>query len=333
MHKKRVGLDSVQTINIPPSNLYHEYRSSNNNIQKAVEAGKEAYERSVKTFCEDFNREKFDKYNGNDASLMLPIMHRDSQMKEVFNLLGLPPTHIDKLYLPWWNEEAGNHISTEITGDVVRVILGPRHSYQSQLMRQGIRIPGVASVTVAGFVESSDGKLIIGLRGGLNFPNTYYFCAGGLELTAELKENSTSIYDMFLTNELGPEYGLSKGDIVSAKLLNRAVCHGGDNDVSFVFLVKSNLGHKELLLKHEQNVHQDRKEHFRLVAIENSKEGIRDFVCKFYYGVVENRTDRKDNERLLLPQGAGPLLNHAGLWLGRMEMLSERQVSWKKWGN
>jgi len=256
------------------------------------------------------------------------IMRSDPQMKEVFNLLSLDYNDLGKIYLPWWNEEAGREIRTECAPGRARAILGSRHSYQTQLLRSGAPAPGIAGVSVAGIVMPSDGSIAIGLRSGLSYANTFHLCAGALKATAGLKDGAESVYDIFAGHELLPEFGISQSDVADASLLSKTVAYGGDRDTSFVFLVRLKLGAEETIARFSQNTHEAKGEHSTVVLVPGSASGIGGFVKSFYRGAAEDNPDRKFAERALLPQCAGPLVDYAGLPFRMLEKLVLKKNQW-----
>jgi hypothetical protein len=317
---QKVGLASNQRFAIPASKLKHTF-VKNEKISSAIPIADGIFQSSLEDF-EGKMGMKFDRYNARHAEIMKPIMWKNKRMPEVFDLLGLDYGNVEKLYLPWWNVEGGMEISCKETPGGVMVGLGSRHTYQTQLMRQGVDIPGMNAVSVAGIVHTSDNKLVVGLRGGLNFPNTYYFNAGALGMTDALKSGSDTIFSTYLRTELKEEYGMSDGG-KGAILLSRVQIHGTDRDISYVFVIKTPAKFREIMMIHQSNPSLDRHEHRLLTGIGDTEKAVLEFVNEFYSGVVDNDLNRKYRDRKLLPQGAAPLIDCVGGDISVLERLAQ----------
>ncbi len=239
------------------------------------------------------------------------VRHRywyDSRFKRALELLGFDDFFVPRILLPWWNEIAANEIAHKIEDSNPTVYISPRHSFETQLVRSGVEIP-ITSVSVGGIIETTDGLIVIGLRGGVAFPNTYHINAGALGITDGIKTGAESIYDFYRKKELLAEFGLSDDCIVSATVLSRIVDYSIENGTMYVFYIKTNLTFNELELRYRNNKDIDRGEHTRLVPIARVEEEIIRFIKEHYRGVVANREDRKDYERYLLHPGALALLS------------------------
>lgn len=318
------GIVSVHSVGIPAANLTHKF-TGNEKVPLAFGKAKEMSDACDIKFTEKTGH-KFNRYDPADTEIMKPMMLDDSRMAEVFNLLGLPLSEKEKIYLPWWNLEACKENGYSHLFNDVSVTLGSRHSYQTQFLRSGGNIPDMNSVSVAGLVHTSDNKLVLGLRGGLNLPNTYYFCAGALGLTEGLKAGTESIYEFFVNTELHREYGIGAKDLGDAEHLSRVQRYGTDRDISYVFLVKTPLSFEQVENAHRNNQHRDKDEHKALYGLEATKEAILSFVRQYYRGDAENLKDRPDSRIVLLPQGAAPLLVYARVDLRFMEKLASDRL-------
>jgi len=315
----KCGMRSLETFKLPADRLTHEYRSSPE-IEKAASLLRSLISDSVAWFRSS-QGEDFDRYDLSHGAVMKPRMWNDERMREALHMLGLPQDQVQKLYLPWWNEIAGSETGMRLEEGGVHAVLGARHTYQSQMMRQGLDIPGICSVSVAGFVHTSDDRLVIGLRGGANFPNTYYFSAGALAMAPLVQSGGMQIYRFFLNEELRKEYGMMREDVSKAELLCKVVLEGADRDTSYVFVTYTPLPLSQVLQRYASNNDPDKKEH-------NGLEGIRpdevtSFVREFYKGTAINDQKRTFEQRVLLPQGAGPLLLYSGADLSLMDELAK----------
>ena len=316
---EKVGLVSIERLGVSASGLRHTF-AKDDNIPRATRIVDEIFQNSIRKFT---GRKigAFDKFNPIHAEIMRPIMHEDSRMAEVFRILELEYTDVGKLYLPWWNVEGGREVSCSREGNDFIVALGSRHSYQTQLMRQGVDIQGMNAVSVASIVHTSDNNLVVGLRGGLNFQNTYYFSAGALNLTEQLKNGTATIYSTYLRTELRNEYGMDS-EMSHATLISRVECHGTDRDVSYVFAIKTRATFEEIRRIHEANPNQDKHEHRRLEAVNATLGAVMDFVGRYYRGAASNDNARNDRDIVLLPQGAAPLIEYVGGDVSIMERLA-----------
>ena len=302
----KAGLSSHQIVKIPASKLTHEYTSSPA-IEKAMPILRSMFEDNRSLFRNKYGAD-FDRYNLEHGKNMKPLMWADERMKEALTILNLPYSEVRKIYLPWWIESAGNDFGFEQNGERARLILGPRHSYETQMARQGLSLPHIQAVSVAGFPVTSDGQVVLALRGGANFPNTYYFVAGALGILPEVQSGQMSVFDFFVQEELNKEYGLLSTDVQEATLLCRTVCSGGDRDTSYVFVVKTGLSLSNVMERYSANKDEDQKEHSGLVGVPYDEIG--PFVRRFFRGAAKNDPARADANRVLLPQGAAPLVSY-----------------------
>ena len=236
--------------------------------------------------------------------------HNDPRLTGALWLLGQENDVIGKINLPWWNKVAASEIGHTLGDNGAIVAIAPRHSYETQLMRKGMKID-VKNVSVGSIVISNDGWIAIGLRGGVSYSNTYHINAGALGLSQGIMSGQETIYDYFLRNELGREFGIGKGDIALAEVGSRVVDSVTDKGTMYVFHVRTNLSFEEICARHENNKDPDKEEHTRLVRIEDNPEAVWDFVKENYRGSVGSRDGRRDSERFLLHPGALALAAYA----------------------
>ncbi len=262
----------------------------------------------VKKWYEKESGQTFNQYAlGGMLDLVRKKFWGDSRFLDAVTLLGLDTTNVSLAYIPWWNEIAAAELNHELRDNKAIVTLGPRHSIETQFMRNGIIIPGIANVSVGGIIQTSDGYFVIGLRGGTNYPNTYHVNAGALRLTDGLKAGSESIFDVYKRWELLAEIGLFE-EVLSAELLSRQVYPEADYDTMYAFLLKTRLTFEEVESRYCANNDEDKGEHTKLVAIKATPEEVMRFIRSHFRGRVANRIERKDDERYLLYQGAVALL-------------------------
>ncbi|MGV8085912.1 MAG: hypothetical protein ACP5N9_06710 [Candidatus Bilamarchaeum sp.] len=305
---ERTGIKSMHKLRMPADMLTCQFDSSDSIERANVLLGRMFLD--AKDWFRSTHNREFDRYSLTDGSLMKPRLYSDERMAQALGILGLPTVAVEKIYLPWWIATTVSEISFHVSEGHVHQILGSGHSYLTQAMNQGLDVRGLCSVTVAGFVHTSDDYLVIGLRGGANFPTTYYFSAGSLTTTAMSEAGGCSVYEYYAKGELRKEYGLDPADVSNAELLCRLEQSGGSKDVSYVFVVKTPLTLAEVLGRYSSNKDPDKKEHNHLFGIR--PEAVLDFVTTYYRGIAKNDPQRAYQDRVLLPQGAAPLLLYAG---------------------
>ncbi len=243
-----------------------------------------------------------------------PVRERfwdDARFAHAFSILELPYDKRQLATIPWWNEIAGGELGFEYDGTTALLSLGPRHSLETQLMRAGIPRP-VKNVSVGGIILSKpERQMILGLRGGGAYSNTYHINAGALMVTQDFKEGLTTIFDHFRDGELTPEFGIMPEQIVSVGLGSRIVDEGTDKGTMYTFHVYTNLTARQLMRQWETNLDADRGEHDSPLLLAESE--VARFIRANYRGIVANRQDRQDSERYLLHPGALALAAFAGM--------------------
>ena len=244
----------------------------------------------------------------------------DPRFIEAFTSMGLPERHIRKAFIPWWNEIAGTELHHTLTDDGALILLGPRHSLETQLVRAGVKLP-IRSVSVGGIIETSDGFIAIGLRGGASYSNTYHITAGALGMTSEIKSGESSVYGFFNRSELLPEFGISPDKISAATIHARIFDASIEHGPIYVFLIKVSLTFDEVNALYGRNKDQDKGEHTRLVAIQANADAVMEFIRQNYRGMVANKDGREDNERYLLHPGALALLSYTQYSISELEKL------------
>ncbi len=258
---------------------------------------------------------------------------RDERFREAFALLELDyDKDHTKATIPWWNEVAAGELDYREYPDIHRVglVFGPRHSLETQLMRQGVERP-VRNVSVGGIIitteaDSETGYAVIGLRGGAAYSNTYHINAGALMATPEFRMGLQTVYDIFRQKELLPEFGISDADVVSARLDSRIYDHVIDKGPMYVFVVKTQLTRKKLHEQWEANLNPDKAEHDEPIYITDTPSAVQGFIQENYRGIVANR-NRADHERFLLHPGALALAAYSGMPISQLRTLF-REGNW-----
>src|SRR3989344_1641254 len=247
----------------------------------------------------------------------------DSRFQQAFDLLELPSEKKESVPIPWWNEVAGGEV--EHDPDSIHVLLGPRHSYETQLIRSGHHLP-IKSVSVAGLIASNDGHLVIGLRGGKSYPNTYNINAGALRVTEGLRRGEESIYDVFKQLELAPEFGLRNEDVAGATIHSRIMDFAIDRGPMYNFLVQTRLSWFQLGQRWLENIEKDKAEHQEIYYIGANPQDINQFIRNTYIGICANRVNRKRHEIHLLHPGALALASYSGLPVSELRALYQEGV-------
>lgn len=307
---------------LKPSKLRHKYSELRKGRQIPFadatllleELKKDVEEKYRKIAGKEFNRYEL----GEHINIVRKMFWEDSRFLQVFEMLELNPAHAEKTSIPWWNEISASELNHSFDGNSVMVELGPRHSLETQLVRKGIELP-IKSISVGGLIETNDGFVVIGLRGGATYSNTYHINAGALRLTESLKSGDSSIYDFYKKGELEAEFGLSESGIKEVNLLSRIFDFAIDNGPMYVFIVKTELDFSQIEKLYEANIDIDKGEHTKLVSI--PCDSVMDFIKEHYRGLVENKDNRKDDERYLLHPGALALLSYTKYPLSELENL------------
>jgi len=313
-----------------PEQLRHIYNSSRNGRDgKPMPFAKvvvllDQVKQDVKDWYKRETGKDFDSYHLGD--MLVPVRQKfwtDPRFIEAFTSLGLDLRHIDKAFTPWWNELATTELDHQLTADGAIVTVGRLHSLETQLARSGLELP-IRSVSVAGIIETTDGFLAIGLRGGVSFPNTYHVTAGSLGLTPGIQDGTQSIYDFFKQKELLLEFGVPQENISSSRVISRVVNLHPEVCPMYVFLINVGMPFVQLQGLYERNKDEDKGEHTRLVAI--PKRDVMAFIEQHYRGVAANKYDRTDSERVLLHHGALALLSYTDYPISELQKLFREGV-------
>jgi hypothetical protein len=279
----------------------------------------------VNDWYQEETRQPMDTYKlGQMLDAVQQKFWSDERFKSALDLLGLPYEKRKDVKMPWWNEVAGGELEHRVDSDGIHVKLCPRHSYETQLIRSGHPI-SVKSVSVGGIIMSED-YIVIGLRGGKSFPNTYHINAGALRVTEGLKRNEETIHDIFKKVELEPEFGVQEKDISESTLISRVMDYSIEQGPMYVFLVKTNLSTDQLTERWKINQDEDKKEHIELRFVRASPDSVNLFIRKSYVGLCENSLSRASNERYLLHPGALGLASFSGMPVSELKNLYKEGV-------
>ena len=258
-------------------------------------------------FAQTYQR-PFDRYGASAQEIewVRQAFYDHPDFKKALDKLDIPQECADFIKIPWFNEIAGGEARYDGDGDSPRVVLCPRHSYETQLMRVGVYRP-VRNVSVMALMftkpdpETGIPSVVIGLRGGKSYYNTFHLPAGALELSEGLKAGSESIFDVFERTELYPETGITGAD-ASIKLWGRIDDRVLDQGPGYIFRVDTGLSSDEVLAKFVSNGHIDRGEHRSFTFIPCRTRDIQSFIRRYYKGAVVSDNARTDDElRLLHP--------------------------------
>ena len=162
--------------------------------------------------------------------------------------------------------------------------------------------------------------IVVGLRGGAAYSNTYHINAGALMATPAFKSGFQTVYDIFRQKELLPEFGIADADVVSAHLNSRIYDHVIDKGPMYVFAVRTRLTKKELHERWEANLDPDKAEHDEPVYISDTPSAVQGFIRENYRGIVANRK-RADHERYLLHPGALALAAYSSMPVSELRTL------------
>ncbi|MBI2043882.1 hypothetical protein HYT24_00780 [Candidatus Pacearchaeota archaeon] len=219
---------------------------------------------------------------------------------------------------PWHNEITTGETSYTNSNDRVHVNLSPAHSYEMHANREGFVVPA-RPVSTDGIIltapdsESDTGYVVLGLRGGGSYVNGIHtVAAGGLSVSKELKEGKETIQQAFERRELVPELGDRVNNVKSIRAIGRVEDWLlGMGSCTYVFQVDTGLSGEEITASWVTA--KDAKEHSQLIFIKNNPRSIEEFVADNYKGMVENRTNRTPEERVLLHPGALGLALYSGM--------------------
>ena len=301
---------------IPVENLTHSFKprftpaGAEIDFTKVSELFRNSYEEIVARIGH------FDRFNlGTRKEKVLDLFHSHPSYLAGLEMLGVKAENLDRAFRPWWNVVTALEVDCEKSDDRCHISLTSSHSQEVDLSGEA---PGY-NTSVVGLVitkpEESypNGKIVLGIRGGYNYRNTFMLVAGSLQATPELLSGKQSIYRFFESTELKNELGIEHSQIAKAECLASFVDCSTKPWPHYTFQVQTNLYENDIkaLWKNAR----DHGEHRSLIFLPNDPESIRKFIRKYYKGYCSNRSDRADNEKQLLHIPALALAHHAEISL------------------
>lgn len=283
-------------------------------------------------YCKMFGVQKFDTFSL--GASRLDVQERfwsDPRFADALKLLQIDPALTRKIGLPWWNELLLSGADGTVNGDNASVEFTPIHSYHQQLLRAGALGDRQRSTsTVSGLLitkptpDAPNGECLLGLRGGLSFPNTWHIIAGSITYNDSVPHQG-SITTLFERFELPEETGLKKDQISNlhpfGQFHDRKLSR---DDLNYLFTVNLSLTAQEFLAHWQAGTHVDKAEHKNFLVIKNDPESIREALTLFYKGKSENLIGRLDLQREILHPGAIALALHAGISLQELEGIAAK---------
>lgn len=241
-----------------------------------------------------------DPQSGRDLFINQPEF--DRLLKE----FGIDPQHKTKLHIPWWIELAAaeGDAGCTISDEAVHVTLTQRLSLETQLVRQGVPLP-IKSASVGTVVETNDDHIVLGLRGGHRFKNTYHISCGALKLTPGLltkgglapdgrlfdpetirADNPQSIWDVASKLELAQELGITSDMIRhdACTCLGRVFVTHPEAGPIYVFKVPTDISSTEVAEIFASNDDVDKGEHSLAVVIPRAE--LSNFIRTRYQGYI-----------------------------------------------
>ena len=249
---------------------------------------------------------EFSPYDlGTKIDVVRALIWQNSYFRDALHHLRLPLEQIQNAYLPWWNEIACAELAYD--PESITTLLGPRHSLETQYIRKGFsreikNCSGIGIIRTLPEAAAPEGFITLGLRGGINLPNTYHFNAGALQYSPLLR--GESIYKTFLDTELSPEYGIAGSDISKASFLGRIDDQIHDKGPSYGFEIYTALTRAQLEHAWNHNKSPDKAEHRKLLFIPATTMEVQAFIDKYYRGAALNDPHRVESDAVLLHPSA-----------------------------
>ncbi len=279
----------------------------------------DSLDRDVRNWYKERYKEDMDTYHLGEKFETVQQKYRDDgRFTEALQILEIPSEQVENIRIPWWNEIAGDEIGYERKDDGVHIQIGPRHSYETQCIRNGFK-RSISSLSVAGIILSApEGKsqerfIAIGIRGGKSYRNTYHINAGALGITPEFARYEHSMYDVFKQLELVKEFGIQDRDIDRACVHSRIMDYSIENGPMYNFLVETNLTRNQIHEKWKTNFDPDKAEHQNILFIPANAGSIKNFVLHNYKGHCDSKMERTNDHRFLLHPGALALAAYSGM--------------------
>jgi hypothetical protein len=207
----------------------------------------------------------------------------DSLLKLLLPDLKIDPVSSARdLFIPWWNSPQLGLISDKYTSikDINKTVNDLEinafysHSYIDLLVRTG-KYPDIKldPCLVIGVLISNDGHLILGMRGGQSFGDTFQAVPAG---SAEPHSGKNPIFESFYDKELPEETGLTKDDLLmdESGLVGRAIDYSLQKKQKqrsyYVFRTVSKLDLEKVIEKWDNS--EDKREHKGFVSFSSHPE-------------------------------------------------------------
>lgn len=278
-----------------------------------------------------FNQD-FDRYNliTERRETVLGFFRSQEGFNKALVKLGIHASQAADVSLPWWNEISllESRYETDVTCKISSFIQ-PSHSYITQLKRKGKIESPMATMSVSGLLQTKENDegvshIVLGVRGGLSFPNTYHLIPiGGAKFDKNILSGPEPFENLLRTTELVEEFGaISRSTSITplCRALDLALIRS-PGDVNYCYSVKLDLTKGQVEKHWRDNNHEDAKEHGELLFIENDKDAILKFIKDNYRGITKNEVSRPRDEAELLHPAMLVLIAHAGISLAEIKAL------------
>lgn len=285
-------------------------------------------------YLETFHKE-FDKFELGDTENQTRekfFIHQN--FDKVCTILKIDPALARQLKLPWWSEINFGEISCSESLDADgKKVLSPNvmmlHSYHTQLKRLGLLDSEVscATVSVSGVTVTKDNYIVIGLRGGSSYPNTYHINAGALKYDENLINDSSFITKTFIKTEQYEELGIVEQKATPYCRFVDSALAKPPGDINYFHVTHVPFARKQLVEQWQGNKHPDKKEHLQFIALKNNKKSVVRFIKKFYCGISKNISSRPYERRELLHPAAIALCAMFDIDVNELEKIADSNSS------
>jgi len=272
--RKKLGVDHIRTLNLPPESAQklRETLKSDPRWQKH-------FQEIVQKFAPEISATPLD-----DLS--------------------------QSINLPWWNATPifrtdGGRYSPE-TGSL-DISAAISHSFISQLTRsEKYKAARGSAISVSNVLITSDGLIVLGLRGGQSYANTIMTVPAG---SIEFHSGNNPFFET-LYAEFFEETGLTRKDIVSAELIGEAFPYFGKQP-HYIFRSRISPSYADLLRTWTESI--DQREHMHLIGIPDDPNHVLELIRHNSYDPeksdpINPAKTTIENASKILPQCAASLL-------------------------
>jgi hypothetical protein len=223
---------------------------------------------------------------------------------------------IDAISRPWWNKKGLFRASPDQT-DIydaskpsLELNVVTSHTYITQLMYlPNMELPKLDSASVNSVLLTKDGWLILGLRGGQSYSDTYMVIPAG---SLETHTGKNPLFET-LNDEYYDETGAKLNQEDKVELIGRIYDHTLGHKSEYVFRTQVDKDFSEVVQHWNKAI--DQKEHKALEAFRNDPEfmlkQIRENGFKPEYRNPKTPVlTLKENIGTILPPAAGSILTH-----------------------